>query len=275
MGGLRKVMPITFVTSAIAWLAISGMPFFAGFYSKEEILATALETPGAGPIWLLGAIVAGLTAFYMSRWFFLIFLGESRVSEDVHPHESPLSMTSVLVVLAVAAVGGAFIGVTPASYLRFWSLEHGWLFDWLTPAVQPYVGEQALFNEVLAGLLVIAMALTGIASAYLLYLRPVDIVAVRARLGWVYEAMLAKFWGDEFYERTVMTPGLLMSEGMAEFDARGIDGFVNGLGRGTYRLAQVGRRLQTGFVRSYALAVLLGTLLISVLFVGGTMLGRG
>jgi NADH-quinone oxidoreductase subunit L len=275
MGGLRTAMPITFATSAVAWLAIAGVPFFSGFYSKEEILVAALDTPGAGGIWVVGAIVAGLTAFYMSRWFFLIFLGESRVSGDVHPHESPLSMTSVLVVLAVAAVGGAFIGVTPASYLRFWSLEHGWLFEWLTPAVQPYVGEQALFNEVLAGLLVIAMALTGIASAYLLYLRPVDIVAVRARLGWLYEAMLAKFWGDEFYERTVMTPGLLMSEGMAEFDARGIDGFVNGLGRGTYRLAQVGRRLQTGFVRSYALAVLLGTLLISVLFVGGTMLGRG
>ncbi len=274
MGGLRKVMPITFATSAVAWLAISGVPFFSGFYSKEEILAAALDTPGAGGIWVLGALVAGLTAFYMSRWFFLIFLGESRVSEGVHPHESPLSMTSVLVVLAIASVGGAFIGVTPASYVRFWLLEHGWLFDWLAPAVQPYVGEEALFNEVLAGFLVIAMAVAGIAAAYLLYLRPVDIVAVRARLGSLYQALLAKFWVDEIYERTIMTPGLLMADGMADFDARGIDGFVNGLGRGTHKLAQVGRRVQTGFVRSYALAVLLGTLLIAVLFLGGTMLGR-
>jgi NADH-quinone oxidoreductase subunit L len=274
MGGLRRALPITFAASAVGWLAISGVPFFSGFYSKEEILSAALETPGAGPIWVLGALVAGLTAFYMSRWFFLIFLGDSRVSQDVHPHESPLSMTSVLVVLAVASIGGAFIGVTPGSYVRFWLIEHGWLFEWLTPAVQPYVGEQALFDEVLAGFSVLAMAAAGITAAYLLYLRPVDIVAVRARLGWLYQAMLSKFWVDEIYERTVMTPGLLMSEGMAAFDARGIDGTVNGLGRTTRRIAQVGRRVQTGFVRSYALAVLLGTLLITALFLGGTLLGR-
>jgi NADH-quinone oxidoreductase subunit L len=274
MGGLRKAMPITFATSAVGWLAISGVPFFSGFYSKEEILAAALETPGAGLIWVLGTLVAGLTAFYMSRWFFLVFLGRSRVSEGVHPHESPLSMTSVLVVLAVASVGAAFIGVSPVSYVRFWLLEHGWLFGWLAPAVTPYVGEEPLFAEVLAGFLVLAMAAVGIGVAYLLYLRPVDIVAVRARLGGLYQAMLNKFWVDEIYERTIVTPGLLMAEGLAAFDERGIDGVVNGMGRGTRRLAQVGRRAQTGLVRSYALAVLLGTLLISALFLGGTLLGR-
>jgi NADH-quinone oxidoreductase subunit L len=103
--------------------------------------------------------------------------------------------------------------------------------------------------------------------------RPVDIAAVRARLGWLYRAMLRKFYVDELYERTIAMPGLLMAEGMAEFDARGIDGFVNGLGRGTHALSQVGRRVQTGFVRSYALAVLFGTLLITALFLGGTLLG--
>ncbi|HSK95367.1 MAG TPA: NADH-quinone oxidoreductase subunit L [Euzebyales bacterium] len=274
MGGLRKAMPITFATSAVAWLAISGMPFFAGFYSKEEVLIAALDTPGAGPIWVLGVIVAGLTAFYMSRWFFLIFLGGSRVAEGVHPHESPRSMTLPLVALAVPSLLGGLIGVTPLSYLRFWAPEHGWLFEWLAPAVQPYVGETPLFDHVLAGLLVLAVSLAGIGAAYLLYLRPADIVAVRARLGWLYQAMLSKFWVDELYERTVATPGYLMAEGMATFDTRGIDGTVNGLGRGTHALAQLGRRVQTGFVRSYALAVLLGTLLISVLFLGGTMLGR-
>ncbi|HSK95357.1 MAG TPA: NADH-quinone oxidoreductase subunit L [Euzebyales bacterium] len=274
MGGLRRFMPITFATSAVAWLAIAGVPLFSGYYSKEEILLAALDTPGAGLIWVLGAVVAGLTAFYMSRWFFLIFLGESRVPEGTHPHESPPAMTLPLVVLAVASVGGAFIGVTPGSYLRFWAPEHGWLFEWLAPAVQPYVGEQALFNGVLAGLLVTALSLAGIAAAYLLYLRPVDIVAVRARLGWFYQAMLRKFYVDEIYERTVMVPGHLMADGLAAFDARGIDGAVNGIGRGTQALAQVGRRVQTGFVRSYALAVLVGTLLISALFLGGTLLGQ-
>jgi NADH-quinone oxidoreductase subunit L len=250
------------------------MPFFSGFYSKEEVLVAALETPGAELIWVLGTLVAGLTAFYMSRWFFLIFLGRSRVPEGVHPHESPLSMTFALVVLAVASVVGAFIGITPDSYLRFWSLEGGFLFDWLAPAVQPYVGEEVFLNKVVAGFIVLGVSAAGIAGAWALYLRPVDIVAVRARLGWMYRAMLQKFWVDELYERTVEMPGRLMADGMAVFDARGVDGAVNGLGQGTRALAQIGRRVQTGFVRSYALAVLLGTLLITALFLGGTLLGQ-
>ncbi len=274
MGGLRHHMPVTFATSAVGTLAIAGVPFFAGYYSKEEVLAAAIETPGAQLIWVLGALVAGLTAFYMSRWFILIFLGESRVADDIHPHESPLSMTLVLVVLAVASIGGAFIGVSAGSYPRFWQLEHGVLFEWLAPAVQPYVGEELWFSETGAAIIVLTMVALGLIVAWALYLRPVDIAAVRARMGWLYEAMLHKFYVDELYERTVAMPGLLMSDGMAEFDARGIDGFVNGLGRGTYAMAQVGRRVQTGFVRSYALAVLLGTLLVSALFLGGTLLGR-
>jgi NADH-quinone oxidoreductase subunit L len=271
MGGLRTAMPVTYATSAVAWLAIAGVPFFSGFYSKEEVLAAALGTPGAQWIWVLGALVAGLTAFYMSRWFFLIFLGESRVAEGIHPHESPRSMTLVLAVLAVPALLGGLIGVTPASYLRFWQLDHGWLFEWLAPAVQSYAGENLLFSDVLAGLAVLVMSALGIAAAYALYLRPVDIAAVRARLGWLYQAMLNKFWVDEIYERTIMIPGHLMADGMAAFDARGIDGLVNGVARGTGWLGQVGRRVQTGFVRSYALAVLLGTLLISALFLGGAL----
>jgi NADH-quinone oxidoreductase subunit L len=274
MGGLRHAMPVTFATSAVGTLAIAGLPFFAGFYSKEEVLAAALDTPGAQFIWVLGALVAGLTAFYMFRWFFLIFLGESRVADGIHPHESPFSMTLALGVLAVGSVGGAFIGVTPASYLRFWELEHGWLFEWFAPAVQPYVGEQPWFSEIAAGFAVLAVVAAGISLAYALYLRPIDIAAVRARMGWLYRAMLRKFYVDELYERTIALPGLLMADGMAEFDARGIDGFINGLGRGTYGLSQSGRRVQTGFVRSYALAVLLGTVLVSVLFLGGSLLGQ-
>ncbi|MBW3606456.1 MAG: NADH-quinone oxidoreductase subunit L, partial [Actinobacteria bacterium] len=273
MGGLRHAMPVTFATSAVATLAIAGMPFFAGFYSKEEILAAALETPGAELIWVLGAVVAGLTAFYMARWFILIFLGRSRVAEGIHPHESPLSMTLVLGVLAVGSVGSALLGVSTPSYARFWRLEHGFLFEWLSPAVQPFVGEQLWFGEVAAGLIVLTLSALGIAAAYALYLRPVDIAAVRARMGWLYQAMLRKFYVDELYERTVALPGHLMADGMATFDERGIDGFVNGLGRGTADMAQVGRRVQNGFVRSYALAVLFGTLLISALFLGNTLLG--
>ena len=274
MGGLRHHMPVTFATSAVGTLAIAGVPFFAGYYSKEEVLAAAIETPAGHLIWVLGALVACLTAFYMFRWFILIFLGESRFSDDLHPHEASLSMTLVLVVLAIGSIGGSFIGVSAASYPRFWQLEHGTLFEWLAPAVQPYVGDQVWFSETTAAFIVLALVAIGLTAAWALYMRPVDIAAVRARMGWLYQAMLGKFYVDEFYERTIATPGDLMAEGMAAFDERGIDGVVNGVGRGTRDLAQVGRRVQTGFVRSYALAVLLGTLLVSVLFLGGTLLGR-
>ena len=274
MGGLRHHMPVTFATSAVGTLAIAGVPFLAGYYSKEEVLAAAIETPGAQLIWVIGALVAGLTALYMSRWFILIFLGESRFADDIHPHESPLSMTLVLVVLAIGSIAGAFIGVSARSYPRFWQLEHGELFEWLAPAVQPYVGEDPWFSETGAAIIVLALVACGLTAAWALYLRPADIAAVRARMGWLYQAMLRKFYVDELYERTVVMPGQLMADGMAAFDERGIDGFVNGLGRGTYALSQVGRRVQTGFVRSYALAVLFGTLLILALFLGGTLLGR-
>jgi NADH-quinone oxidoreductase subunit L len=256
MGGLRKAMPITFWTSAVAWLAISGVPFFSGFYSKEEILIAALDTPGAQGVWIIGAIVAALTAFYMSRWFFLIFLGERRHERelpDVHPHESPLSMTLPLMVLAVPSFIGGLIGVTPASILRFWELESGPIFDWLAPSVVPYAGEAPFINEVAGGLIVTTAAVLGIGGA-----------------------VLNKFYVDEAYDHTVAAGGRAAARGSAFFDSRIVDGAVNGLGRGTAGLADFGRRVQTGFVRSYALGILVGTVAVTVVLVGGAfVLGQG
>ncbi|MGI8575294.1 MAG: NADH-quinone oxidoreductase subunit L [Egibacteraceae bacterium] len=276
MGGLRKVMPFTFWTSVVAWLAIAGIPPFAGYFSKEEILTAALDTPGAGGIWVVGAIVAGITAFYMSRWLFLIFLGDRRYErelDDVHPHESPLSMTLPLVVLAVLSVLGGLINVLPRSFVAFWAPEEGFLHSWLEPSVTEFVGETALLPELLAlGLVLLAGAL-GIALAFRLYLRRTDHAALRGRLGWAYQASLRKFYVDELYEHTVEAPGRLLADGFATFDRRGVDGLVNGVARLTAGLGRSGRRAQTGFVRSYALAVLLGTVLVTVLFMGGLLLG--
>ena len=277
MGGLRKVMPITFATSLVAWLAISGIPPFAGFYSKEEILAAALDTPGAQGIWVIGALVAGLTAFYMSRWFFLIFVAPSRVEADKHPHESPLSMTIPLIVLAIPSAIGGFIGVTPASIVRFWELEAGPLFGWLAPAVVPYAGEAPFVNETVAGLLVTAAAVIGILAAARLYLRPdVDYQALRASFGGIYRAAARNFYVDEAYEHSVAAGGTALARGSAFFDSRIVDGAVNGAGRATAWLASVGRHVQTGFVRSYALGLLLGTVVVTVALVGGFFfLGQG
>ena len=282
MGGLRKAMPITFATSLVAWLAISGLPPFSGFYSKEEILTAALDTPGAQGIWVIGAVVAGLTAFYMSRWFFLIFLGDSRFEARHHPHESPphespLSMTLPLIVLAVPSAIGGLIGVTPSSIWRFWELDAGPLFGWLAPSVVPYAGEAPFVNEILAGLLVTVAAIVGIGAAARLYLRPgVDHAALRASFGGIYTAAANKFYFDEAYDHSVAAGGRALATGSTFFDSRIVDGAVNGLGRGTTRLADAGRRLQTGFVRSYALGVLLGTVVVTVALVGGAFFwGQG
>lgn len=279
MGGLRKVMPITFATSLVGWLAIAGLPPLSGFFSKEEVLIAALDTPGAQGIWVVGTVVAGLTAFYMSRWFFLIFLGEKRYETaipDAHPHESPSSMTLPLVVLAVGSALGGLIGVTATSFARFWKPEHGWLFEWLEPAVASYVGETAAFSHTAAAFIVLAAGLVGAGVAFALYLRPgVEPELVRARLGGFYTLAAGRFYVDELYQRIIERPGRLMADGFALFDRTVIDGAVNGVGRTTTGLASVGRRVQTGAVRSYALAVVAGTVLLAVIFLGGLFIGQG
>ncbi len=279
MGGLRALLPITFGTSLVGWLAISGVPPFSGFFSKEEILVAALDTPGAQGIWVIGTIVAGLTAFYMSRWFFLIFLGGKRFESElphVHPHESPMSMTLPLVLLAVGSAAGGLLNATPASLLRFWDPEPAFLSSFLAPSVVPFYGDTPFIAHVPAVLIVTLVALAGVGAAWAMYLREgVDHTAVRERLGGFYQLSYNKFYVDELYEATIERPGRAVANGFAEFDRVVIDGAVNGLGTATRGLGSIGRRLQTGFVRSYALAVAAGTVLVAVIFLGGLLTGSG
>ncbi len=280
MGGLRKAMPITFGTSLVAWLAIAGLPPFSGFFSKEEVLVAALDTPGAFGIWVVGTLVAGLTAFYMSRWFFLIFLGKPRYETElpeVHPHESPPTMTVPLVILAVGAALGGLLNVRPASLVTFWDPEPGFLEGWLEPSVLAFAGDAPYIAHGPAVFLVLVTGLVGIGAAYALYLRPApEPEMVRERLGGFYTLARDRFYVDELYATTIERPGHLLADGFAAFDRVVIDGAVNGLGTLTTGLAGVGRRLQTGFVRSYALAVAGGTVLLAVIFLGGAFLtGQG
>jgi NADH-quinone oxidoreductase subunit L len=317
MGGLWRKMPITMVTSAVAVLAISGFPGLSGFWSKEEILAAAADTPGAQGIWVIGALVAGLTAFYMTRWFVLIFLGRPRwehvetgfehhpdhehehaptgavtagavaagasaaatperdaravgvgraeraddaaivgepAGHDLHPHESPLSMTLPLMVLAVLSAFGGFLNINP---------ETGWLHGWLEPSVVRYAGDEPFLAHTLSMAIVVALGLIGIAAGLLLYLR--RWTGPAPATGGSGAAQRA-FGVDRFYERTVLAPGRIVANAFTAFDLRGIDGAVNGLAAGTGGFASVSRRLQTGLVRSYALGVLGGAVLVVVLF---------
>ena len=261
MGGLLRAMPITAITALVGVLAIAGVPPLSGFWSKEEVLAAAADTPGAQPIWLLGAIVAGLTAFYMARWFYLIFLGLPRWEADAdgsvpHPHESPPSMTLPLVVLAVLSALGGLLNINP---------ETGFLHGWLEPSVLRYAGETPFLAEAMAIVLVVALSVVGLVVALLAYgrrwTRPAPSMGAAG-------AAQRAFYVDRFYETVVMVPGWLLAKGLATFDRLGIDGLVNGSGRATQRLASVTRRLQTGFVRSYVLAVLGGAVLVGAMFFG-------
>ena len=262
MGALRKVMPITAAAFIVGWLAIAGVPPFAGFWSKDEILAFAYDESPA--LWVLGLFTALLTAFYMSRQVFLVFFGQARWNdplpgedpeeprEEIHPHESPWTMTLPLIVLAGLAAVAGFINLPFTDDSQVF--EH-----WMEPVVE--VGEAHLslsggaqwalaVGSVVAGLI-------GIALAWAIYLRK--------RIRPVEPEVLAHAWYiDETIARTVDGPGEAAFEGTATFDRVVIDGAVNGTGSLIRGLGERLRVVQSGYVRSYALAVALGAVALMI-----------
>jgi NADH-quinone oxidoreductase subunit L len=258
MGGLRKAMPITFWTAAIGTAAIAGVPPLAGFFSKDQILTEAYFH-GYGAIWIIGLVAAILTAFYMTRWFVLIFLGEPRWTPDVHPHESPRTMTVPLIVLAVlSTVGGVALN----------AVHTGPLYRYLEPTVGPiddlgYEPFGPLEESVLIPLAIVA-AVIGIGAAYLAYVRrdvSVGRMAEPVR-GPVAELMERKFFVDEAYETVFVRAGGTLSRGLVWFDTRVIDGLVNAAGGVSMAIGNVSRRAQTGLVRGYVGGLVVGTLLL-------------
>ena len=258
MGGLRKAMPITFWTSLVAWLAISGIPPFAGFFSKDQILTEAY-LHGYGGVYVVGLVAAILTAFYMSRWFFLIFLGKPRFGDEVHPHESPRSMTVPLIILGVlSAIGGLVLN----------PVHRGPFFNFLEPAVADisalgYEPAGPLTEAVLIPIAIVA-ALFGIGLAYLAYVRR-DVSVGRMSepvKGPVAELFERKFFVDEAYEAVFVKAGGQLGRLMAWFDARVIDGAVNGAGAASTAIGRAGRQTQAGLVRGYVGAMVLGALVL-------------
>jgi len=248
MGGLRKAMPVTFVTMLFAWLAISGMPPFAGFWSKDEILGVIFERGGAWTaIWVVGLITALLTAFYMTRLMWLTFFGEPRWKEGLQPHESPLVMTLPLMVLAGLSVVGGLIN-TPFRT----GLEHFLdpVFE-LVHLAHPAEGSTAWLLAAIS----VAAGLVGIAIAVNRYrARP----PVEEGSGW--RVLGAGYYVDDLYAQVFARAGKLGAAWLAfRFDAGVIDKTVEGVGGLTRRIGGLLRPLQTGFVRNYGLAVVAGT----------------
>jgi len=248
MGGLAKVMPWTFGTMALAWLAISGIPPFAGFWSKDEILASVFGRGGPWVIlWAVGLVTALLTAFYMTRMMWMTFGGARRWDSEVNAHESPWTMVTPLAVLAVLSVVGGLIN-TP------WNLT---LENFLEPAFHG-IRELAGISDGTAWVLAfisIGAGIIGIAAATFRYRN-----RAHAEDTGAWKLLNRGYYVDDAYAAVFVGGGGAVATWAAEtVDARGIDGAVNGIARITGKVSGWMRPLQTGFVRSYAVAILFGT----------------
>jgi NADH-quinone oxidoreductase subunit L len=256
-GGLRSAMPLTFWTTMAAWAAIIGVPLTAGFYSKDQVLAAAFERGGVDLLaWVVGVLTAGLTAFYMSRYVFLTFFGERRWPEGRHPHESPAVMTLPLVVLGILAlVAGAALSTFTGEGGRF---QH-----FLEPVLGTPEVHESLAGAFWLSALATGLATAGAVTAWLLYGRRFDWLALRRRYAGAWRPLAERLYVDQAYELFTVNLGRALAAFLARtVDQRGLDGAVNGLAELVGNGARSGRRVQSGLVRSYALGVLGGAVLI-------------
>jgi len=257
-GGLRKVMPITFVTFLFGYLAIIGVPPFSGFFTKDPIIEAAFDKGGtSGAILGTAALIgAGLTAFYMTRVMFMTFAGERRWDDKVHPHEAPPVMTSPMVVLAIGSLcAGGFLIIDNR------------LVSFLAPVVGSPPTSHGFFTPVSGGAL--ALVIVGAAIAWAMYGRRE--VPVTAPAGSPLTVAARKeLYGNAINESLLMRPGQWLTRLSVYFDNRGVDGLVNTLAAAMGGTSGRLRRVENGFVRSYALLMFLG----AALLVGALLLVR-
>ena len=285
MGGLARFMPATNITFLLSTLAIAGIPLFSGFFSKDEILFRAFENGSNGVasswlVWGVGLVTAFMTAVYMTRAYVLTFRGAPRwpKADTVHAHESPWQMTLPLWVLAILAVVGGFIGLPPV-LLHLFGQEHSWIHHWLVGESGAPVadvldtmkasGTAHLASEAVEwGLLALgaAIAIVGVGLGWTWYNGQglAFDEKVRSRFGGLYRLAADKWRWDEMYERTVRRPllGRYGAEAMADFDQGVLDGAVNGVANSARASGFRLRVLQNGLVQSYALAIVVGVVLV-------------
>ena len=252
-GGLRSALPITFATFGLGYLAIIGVPPFAGFFSKDAIIEAALGAGGAGG-WIMGGAAllgAGITAFYMTRVMLMTFFGEKRWADDTHPHEAPALMAWPMILLAVGSVfSGGLLGW--GGTLQHW-LEPVTTFEESRPVVPGWVISAVAVGVVAVGFLIalwryLGRAVPATAPA------DVSVLTVAAR---------RDLYGDAFNEDVFMRPGAQLTHALVEFDDQGVDGSVNALANVVGRTSEWLRGFQTGFARNYALSMLTGAALVA------------
>jgi NADH-quinone oxidoreductase subunit L len=247
-GGLRKMLPVTFLTFAMGYLAIIGFPGFSGFWSKDKIIEVALTEN-----WVVGlcaVLGAGITGFYMTRLMLMTFFTEERWDEDVHPHESPRVMTIPLIVLAALSVLGGLM------------LAGGWIQDWLAPVVGEEAHHDPPIPAIVVTLLIVLVVAIGAGLAFALVGRREVPRAAPQDVSFVTRAARADLYGDAINDGLVVEPSRQLTSGLLTFDRSVVDGTFAG---GATTVAGIGillRRVQNGFVRSYAISILGGVLLV-------------
>jgi NADH-quinone oxidoreductase subunit L len=253
-GGLWRVMPITFAVFGCGYLAIIGFPGATGFWTKDKIIEAAFDKGGTSG-YLLGICAllgAGITAFYMTRALVMTFLGKKRWEDDVHPHEAPRIMTIPMMVLgALALVGG---------YLLIFG---GGVQHWLSPSVgQPIEAGAHTVSPWVLTLITLLVVAFGVLGGWIAFgTKPVP-VSQPVGVSPITTAARRNLFADAFNESVLMRPGQWLTRALVYFDNRGVDGAVTGLAAGLGGGSARMRRTQTGFVRSYALSMLAGSVAI-------------
>jgi NADH-quinone oxidoreductase subunit L len=272
MGGIRKKMPITFITFLISTIAISGIPLFSGFFSKDEILWWSFgSTRGHWFLWLMGAVAAGMTAFYMFRLVFMTFYGEQKTDPRAKDHipESPLTITIPLMVLGALALLGGYVGVPKilGGNNRF---EH-----FLAPVfehTQHHFGIHAHGTHALEYTLMavsVSVAVIGILAAWVMYMRNPELPArFVARFPTLHRVIFNKWYIDELYDAVFVNPckriGTFLWRG---FDVKVVDGAVNGCAWVVKGVGAGLRYTQSGYLYNYAVAMVVGVVVIVGFFI--------
>ena len=248
-GGLRKFMPITFVTFGLGYLAIIGVPPFAGFYSKDMIIETALNAGGAKGI-ILGSVTllgAAITAFYMTRVMILTFTSPKRWDDNQHPHESPALMWVPMVILSIGSVISGYL------LYRGKAFKH-----WLEPLFEEHGEHTELLPPIVVSGLALTMVAIGVAIAVIKYqLSEIDNVAPE-KVSIFTRIARRDLLQDDVNEALFMRPGQALTSALVKIDDSVVDGAVRGVGKMALGSGSALRETQTGFVRSYAVLILIG-----------------
>jgi len=277
MGGLRKKMPITFITFLLSTLAISGIPFFSAFFSKDEILWWSLSsTRGHWALWVLGALAALMTAFYMFRLVFMTFFGEQKTDARAKDHipESSLVITLPLMILAALATVGGFLGV-PHVLSKFFGGMPNLIEHFLDPV---FAHTQELHHLQAHGTaateftfmgISVGIAVVGIGVAWIMYCKnpqlPGNFVA---RFPALYRAVFNKWFIDEFYDALIVNPTKRLGTVLWQFfDAQVVDGVVNGVAWLVKGAGKTLRYTQTGYTHNYAMTMVVGVVAIIAVYV--------